>query len=144
MSGLNLDPASLPQAFYNLSCVTYPGALGPSSLAARTIAAMLFSESQTMNFVFDGSGEAGNGTYINGSNTSNFTFTLFEAAPGPYVATWIMNTSAFGSLRLRCALNSETLSHIVGRHALDQFEGYDTLGRPIWNELTSGSLTVTK
>lgn len=143
-SGLNLDDASLSRAFYNLPCVTYPGALGPSSLASRAITARLFSEAQTLNFIFDSNGLTGSGTYFNGSQTSPLTFTLFSSLPGPYTATWIMNTNLYGSLRLRCALNSETQSHIVGTHKLDQFQGNDIFGRPVWNELSSGTLTVTK
>jgi len=144
-SRLNLDNASLSRAFYNLPCVTYPDALGPSSLAGRTITANLFGESQIMTFVFDGTGVVGNGTYVNGANpTINFTFTLFDAAPGPYVATWIINTSAYGGLLLQCALNSQIPSHIVGRQKLYQYGGSNIFGNPIWNEISTGSLTVTR
>lgn len=139
-SNHSLDAALLPRAFYHLPCVTYPGALGPASLAGRTISAGVFGGSQTLNFVFDGTGVSGVGSYITSGGTTPFAFSLYGAYTRPYTATWIMNTSAFGYLRFRCGLNSETSSHILGRHNLDQ---YNFLFG-VWEELTPGTISVSK
>lgn len=136
----SLDAASLPRAFFQLPCVTYPRALGPASLAGRTISAGIFSESETLNFVFDGTGVSGTGSYVTAGGTTPFAFSLYDAYTRPFAATWIMNTSALGYLRLRCDLNSETGSHIMGRQNLDQYDF--SLGG--WRDFGPGTLSVSK
>jgi peptidyl-prolyl cis-trans isomerase A (cyclophilin A) len=134
------DDATAPEAFYNISLVTYPDALTPDidTLANRTLT-FDFGGGTSFTFVFNGTGDGG--TMINSQNPEPGEFTLFSYQPfGPYDSQWIMNTSEFGGLRFTCQHNSETDSQISGD--FNKAEQFKDPG--VWVYVGSGNLTLTK
>ena len=135
LDNLTLDTAELPRAFYRLSLIDYPDTLGTTGLAGGTITAML-PGSASLVFVFDAGGAAGVGNYSDGAGDTPFEFSVADAAAGPYRSTWILNTSAFGYLRLTCGLDSRANGVTAGRHKLEQWSG------PAWSEIATGALFI--
>ena len=131
ISSLTLDSAENTRAFYQLSLTEYPGALGTSDMAGRALIAEL-SATTRLAFQFDATGVAGTGSYQTGAGAAPFTFTLLDDAPAPYNGTWVLQTSAYGALRVKCGLDSGQVGGTIGRHSTAQWNGL------YWNTIASG------
>jgi cyclophilin family peptidyl-prolyl cis-trans isomerase len=136
VSSINLDNAALPKAFYQLPLVSYADALGPQSLANRTLVMGLFN-TQTFTFQFNAAGTGGTATYSQ-NPISSTPITNISYSPLPHRATWIISTAAYNSFRIKGALNSTNTTQILGTNVSEQWNGL------FWNGLSSGSLSLTK
>lgn len=135
-STINLDNASLTKAFYHLPLVTYPDALGPQSLANRTLVVGLYGN-QTFTYQFNAAGTGGTATYSQ-NPTQPTAITSVSYSPLPHRATWIISTAAYIPLRFKGALNSTNSTQILGTNTSEQWNGF------FWANLSSGSLSFTK
>jgi cyclophilin family peptidyl-prolyl cis-trans isomerase len=136
VSSINLDSAALPKAFYQLPLVTYSDALGPQSLANRTLV-MGLSGTQTFTFQFNAAGTGGTATYSQNPSQPT-TITSVSYSPLPHRATWIISTAAYNPLRIKAALNTSNATQILGSNVSEQWNGL------FWNGLSSGTLSLTK
>lgn len=134
-STITLDTANQPRAFYQITAVTYPDALAPTSLAGRTLTAGV-SASRTFTCVFDSTGKTGSFTDSQAVG-GPIAFTLFDYFKAPYQATWTINLGALGYRRIRAGLHTQNQTHIIGTDLVEFWTGS-------WAPLGSGGLTLTK
>lgn len=134
---ITLDQAQLPRAFYQLPTIRYPGAMGTTLMANRTL--LVQNGNQQFICRFDATGQAGEGELTDDDDSKAFTFTLYQVTATPWTNDWIVNTSEFGYLRVRGAMDTETATHFTGRRIFEQWNGF------FWQELSSNDwFTLTK
>ena len=133
---ITLDDATLSAAFYHLSVTIYPDTLGPASTANRTLEIKLVGETQMFTFQFNATGTGGTAKYSEHSAASTIIGVGFD--PGPYGATWIIETGNYPPLRVAAGFNSEVGSIIFGSGRLDQYQN------GTWFPFSSGPLELRK
>ena len=134
---LTMESAPLaPKAFYNVSLVHYPDALGPASTANRTLTATFGTDSLTYHFNAQGTG--GSFDYHHAGTVTSHTIERMWFEPNPWTATWVIVSPGFASIRISGALDSSTSSLIQGRMSLATWNGL------FWNSPTTGTMSLTK
>lgn len=133
---INLGHTSAEKAFYQFPLVEYPNPA--TSVMNNRLLVLTLSPGALLSFQFNGTGQAGTGTYTTPSSTVPFTFTLFEQDVAPLRQEIIMNTTAFGGLAVEASLDVATPSQFSGRETLYQWNGVS------WVNLGDGTFTLTR
>lgn len=130
-----LDTATLSKAFYQVAEVSYSDALGPSSLAGRTMNLTWGSGAQTLTVVFDAEGDGGTFTFTGG--TTPVTITSVDATFNPHTSS-VTIYSSINPIGIDLVYNSQSATSIVGTHTIYQYRSSG------WASLGNGPATVTK
>lgn len=137
---INLDAATLPKAFYNLSLGIHPNPTGPDSFISRTIRVPVGGD--TLVYVFNATGEAGTLTYTPATGSPLVTpFSLYTSTFGPYGCDFIIDAPGLNPryINFRVGLDSTTTTLINGRQRSDYFDPF--FG---WQPFTAGSVSISR
>lgn len=118
-----LDKATLPQAFYNLSVVTYPDAKFPQGTGGRTLNIrwpLNAGGRATIRCEFNAAGDGGTLYYSDNANPRNANpqpMTV-DYYPDPFTATWVIVTPELAVLGIVADFSEDTDGTLSGDYEL--------------------------
>lgn len=149
---VTLDTASTPKAFYRMSVANHPGSVAPSTLANRTVSAVVGGD--TLSYAFDATGMAGNFTFTPASGTGGVSGAFTSANPNngsttppypPYaMGGHDINFDAFcptinpSEIWIKVGCDSATVTTISGHADVQYFNVFS------WAPLGKGTATITR
>jgi len=113
-----LDKATQPQAFYNLSVVTYPDAKFPQGTGGRTLNIswpLNAGGRATIRCEFNAAGDGGTLYYSGNANPQPMTVNYY---PDPFTATWVIVTPELAVLGILADYNKDTDGALSGGYEL--------------------------
>lgn len=136
-SSINFTNSNIAsRAFYNVSLVQNPAALGPASTSNRTLTAVFGAQSLTYHINAQGTG--GTVDYNNSITISNYEFSVYQFNSGPYSGTWIFTSSSLKPIQINAAYDGSSSILIQGRMSLKSWDGAQ------WSSPTTGIMSLTK